>query len=337
MAGYWSVVVHQPMTLTDASHSRRCVQGRRDEAVVALERLRGYGLAAAEAELNETVPASTGGGKDEGGYGLLCRRRAVCRPAPIPAPRPPVPCRMSLWALLRHPVFAWPTAIACILQVAQQLSGINAVFFYSTNFFKTAGVSSAAYATIAAGAVNVLGTGLGMWAIDRAGRKPLLLIGALGMCVACVVITGLQASGGEAMNKAEGLAVVALILLYVVFFELGMGSIPWIIGGEMLPEAPRAAAMGVAAAVNWIFTTVISVAFPPISKGLGNYAFLPFAGVLVLTFLFTLKWVPETRGRTPAQVLAWIRTGSYDAGEGGAGEGDLEQLLPGAGGPVALQ
>lgn len=120
-------------------------------------------------------------------------------------------------------------------------------------------------------------------------------------------------AAGKGGADAEGYSIVVLILAYVVFFELGMGSIPWLIGGEMLPEAPRATAMGVAAAVNWVFTTVIGLGFPPVSKALGNYAFVPFAGVLVVTFFFTLKWVPETKGRTPEQVLAWIATGSYDA------------------------
>jgi len=200
-------------------------------------------------------------------------------------------------------------------------------------------VSNPTLGTILAGAVNVLGTGLGVWAIDRAGRKPLLLVGAAGMCVACVIITALQVlkAGGQGDAQAEGYSIVVIILACeemklgelvaaaaygytlspadVVFFELGMGSIPWLIGGEMLPEAPRATAMGVAAAVNWVFTTVIGLGFPPVSKALGSYSFVPFAVVLALTFLFTLRWVPETRGRTPAQVLAWIKTGRYEGEE----------------------
>ena len=201
-------------------------------------------------------------------------------------------------------------------------------------------MSNPTLGTILAGAVNVIGTGLGMWAIDRAGRKPLLLVGAAGMCVSCVIITALQVlkAADEGSAKAEGYSIVVIILACeegeegewsadasqhsdslsradVVFFELGMGSIPWLIGGEMLPEAPRATAMGLAAAVNWVFTTVIGLGFPPVSKALGNYSFVPFAAVLALTFLFTLRWVPETRGRTPAQVLGWIKTGRYE-GEG---------------------
>lgn len=178
-----------------------------------------------------------------------------------------------------------------------------------------AGVSNPTAATIMAGVINVIGTGIGMWAIDRAGRKPLLLVGALGMGLACVLITVLQVlkAAGTGSASAEGDSIVILILAYVVAFELGMGSIPWLIGGEMLPEAPRASAMGLAAAVNWVFTTVIGLGFPPVSKALGNYAFLPFAGVLVLTFGFTLRWVPETKGRTAEQVLGWIATGRYEA------------------------
>lgn len=67
-------------------------------------------------------------------------------------------------------------------------------------------------------------------------------------------------------------------------------AVPWLIGGELLPEGPRASGMAVAAGVNWIFTSVIAMGFQPVKTALGNYCFLPFVGFLVVTFLFALKY-----------------------------------------------
>ena len=81
----------------------------------------------------------------------------------------------------------------------------------------------------------------------------------------------------------------------------------------MLPEAPRATAMGVAAAVNWTVVTLVGLSFPSVSQAISNYSFVPFAVFLAATFVFTLRCVPETRGRTPSQVLGWIKMGRYEA------------------------
>jgi len=81
------------------------------------------------------------------------------------------------------------------------------------------------------------------------------------------------------------------------------------IGAEMVDEGPRSTIMGLAAAANWIFTTVIALAFGPVQKALGNYSFLPFVVFLGLTLAFTLRFVPETKGRPPSEVLAQLSGG----------------------------
>lgn len=75
----------------------------------------------------------------------------------------------------------------------------------------------------------------------------------------------------------------------------------------MLPEGPRATGMGIGAAVNWIFTTVIALFFPQVQEGLGNYSFLPFCGFLFVAIGYVYVFVPETKGRSPAEILSWYQ------------------------------
>lgn len=203
------------------------------------------------------------------------------------------------------------TIIAVGLQVAQQLSGINAVFFYSSSIFSDAGISNPNLATLACGGVNVAATALAVYIIDRLGRRPLLLSGALGMLVSAAALTATlaaKASHPDSTALLGGVSIV-FVLLFVAFFEIGLGPIPWCLAGEMLPEGPRSTIMAVGSAANWVFTTVVALTFPSVQTALGNYSFVPFCVFLALTFLFTFLMVPETRNRDPAEVLRSLTSG----------------------------
>lgn len=141
--------------------------------------------------------------------------------------------------------------------------------------------------------------------IDSKGRKPLLLVGSAGMALAGIALTVVLVVKGSnpAASGALGWVAIVLVLLYVMFFEIGLGSIPWLIGGELLPEAPRASGMAAAAGVNWIFTTVIALGFQPVKAALGAYCFLPFVGFLVATFLFALRFGACAGGRRRARIM----------------------------------
>jgi len=113
----------------------------------------------------------------------------------------------SLTQLLRDPALRAATAIAVVLQAAQQLSGINAVFFFSTSFFADAGLANADLATLACGAVNVLATLAGMWLIERSGRKRILLVSTGGMLIAAGCLTAtlvLKVRGRRCEGEGRG-------------------------------------------------------------------------------------------------------------------------------------
>ncbi|KAL3902500.1 MAG: hypothetical protein SGPRY_012045, partial [Prymnesium sp.] len=155
--------------------------------------------------------------------------------------------------LFSTPSLKLPLAIAFSMMIGQQWSGINAVFFYSTSFFAAAGLSNPVLATLLASALNLLAMLLAVPLMERVGRKRLLQLGAKGMLASglllCSVLSAkaLSAPFAPMLNSLSVLAV----LLYVCAFEVGPGPIPWQIGSEIFPEAPRASAMSLAAALNW--------------------------------------------------------------------------------------
>lgn len=228
----------------------------------------------------------------------------------------------SLAQIWRDGGFRRALIVAVTLQIAQQLSGINAVFFYSGSLFSNAGISNPNVATLACGAVNVIATAGSLLLIDRAGRKPLLLWGALGMLLSAVALTVTLVENDKTPSAALGGISVGFVLLFVAAFECGLGPIPWMSGAEMLPEgkhSPRATVMGLASGANWLFTIVVALAFPSVQSALGNYSFVPFIVFLTLTLIFVKLFVVETKGRTPAQVLEELR--HHAAAAAGSGSG----------------
>jgi len=207
----------------------------------------------------------------------------------------------SLLALLRSPVYFFPLVLCMILQVAQQLSGINAVFFFSTHVFDAAGIDATTGSLVAAG-VNIAATGLAVAIVDSAGRRLMLLLSTAGMMLAaggltaCLVLL-------DAGDKSLATPAIVCVALYVLFFELGLGPIPWMIGAEFFPERPRATAMSAAAAVNYIFTFVVAQGFGAMQEALQNWSFLPFAGVLAVMLVYFLLVLPETKDRRPGEIL----------------------------------
>ncbi|XP_069655845.1 solute carrier family 2, facilitated glucose transporter member 4 isoform X1 [Haliaeetus albicilla] len=200
--------------------------------------------------------------------------------------------RVGLIQLCRTPCYRQPLLVTLVLQLAQQLSGINAIFYYSTAIFEEAGLAQPAYATIGTGVINVAATALSVVLVERAGRRVLELVGLLGMMGCALTLTlalNLQ-SGGAPLSLAS-------VLAFVGFFEVGPGPIPWFVGAELFGQGPRPSAMALAALANWAANFLVAMAFPALQRTLGSFVFLLFGGFLGVFALFTFLRVPETRGR----------------------------------------
>ncbi|XP_032204768.1 solute carrier family 2, facilitated glucose transporter member 3 isoform X3 [Mustela erminea] len=198
--------------------------------------------------------------------------------------------------LFRSRSYQQPIMISIMLQLSQQLSGINAVFYYSTGIFEDAGVKEPIYATIGAGVVNTIFTVVSLFLVERAGRRTLHMIGLGGMAV-CSIFMTISLLLKDDYNWMSFVCIGA-ILVFVAFFEIGPGPIPWFIVAELFSQGPRPAAMAVAGCSNWTSNFLVGLLFPSAAFYLGAYVFIIFTGFLIIFLVFTFFKVPETRGRT---------------------------------------
>ncbi|XP_078108834.1 solute carrier family 2, facilitated glucose transporter member 1 [Sander vitreus] len=204
--------------------------------------------------------------------------------------------KVTIPELFRSPNYRQPIIIAIVLQLSQQLSGINAVFYYSTGIFDTAGVTQPIYATIGAGVVNTVFTVVSLFLVERAGRRTLHLIGLGGMAIFALIMT-ISLVLVKTTPSLSYLAIVA-VFGFVASFEMGPGPIPWFIVAELFSQGPRPAAMAVSGFSNWTANFLVGLGFPKLEELCGPYVFIIFTVLLILFFIFTYLRVPETRGRT---------------------------------------
>ncbi|CAN8177263.1 unnamed protein product [Coccothraustes coccothraustes] len=206
--------------------------------------------------------------------------------------RGPAP-KVGLLELCRSRRYRQPLIVTLGLQLAQQLSGINAIFYYSTSIFEGAGLQDPAVGTIGTGVVNVAATALSVVLVERAGRRVLQLVGLLGM-MGCAGTLGVALKLG---GPVWGSLALGSALAFVGFFAVGPGPLPWFVGAELFPAGPRGAALALAGLVNWASNTAVAMAFPTLQARLGPLVFLLFSALLGCFSLFTFLLLPETRGR----------------------------------------
>ncbi|KAL2090826.1 hypothetical protein ACEWY4_013089 [Coilia grayii] len=221
--------------------------------------------------------------------------------------------KVTIPELFRSPLYRQPMIIAIMLQLSQQLSGINAVFYYSTAIFQKAGVSQPVYATIGAGVVNTAFTVVSLFVVERAGRRSLHLLGLIGMAASAVLMTVALALL-EQMKWMSYLSIVA-IFGFVAFFEIGPGPIPWFIVAELFSQGPRPSAMAVAGFCNWTANFIVGMGFQYVEAVTGPYVFVIFTVLLIFFFIFTYFKVPETKGRTFDEIAAGFRQSAATGAE----------------------
>ncbi|XP_054274482.1 glucose transporter type 1-like isoform X9 [Macrosteles quadrilineatus] len=228
---------------------------------------------------------------------------------------------ISMMELICSPTLRSPLIISIVMQLSQQLSGINAVFYYSTNLFISSGLTeeTSKFMTIGIGAIMVAMTLVIMPLMDRMGRRTLHLYGLGGMFITSIFITIsflIKEFFGYVQEMIDWMSYLSVVstLSFVVFFALGPGSIPWMITAELFSQGPRPAAMSIAVLVNWMANFIVGIGFPTMKNSLENYTFLPFSVFLAIFWIFTYKKVPETKNKTFEEILALFRhnNGSVD-------------------------
>ncbi|EHB12479.1 Solute carrier family 2, facilitated glucose transporter member 2 [Heterocephalus glaber] len=185
--------------------------------------------------------------------------------------------KVSVTQLFTNSTYRQPLIVALMLHMAQQFSGINAIFYYSTSIFQTAGLSQPVYATIGVGAINMVFTAVS----DKFAWMSYMSMSA--------------------------------IFLFVSFFEIGPGPIPWFMVAEFFSQGPRPTALALAAFSNWACNFIIALCFQYIADFCGPYVFFLFAGVVLAFTLFTFFKVPETKGKSFEEIAAEFRKKSGSA------------------------
>lgn len=193
--------------------------------------------------------------------------------------------------------------VGIALSVFQQAVGINVIFYYSSTLWHSVGFSEsdAFTITVVTSVVNVLVTLLAIALVDKVGRKPLLVVGSVGMTVTLglMALCFAQASGdGASLSLPQPWNMVALVSAnaYVVFFGLSWGPMVWVLLGEMFPNRIRAIALAVAASAQWLANFAITVSFPKLAEIGLSFAYGLYATFALLSLVFVLKAVRETRG-----------------------------------------
>ncbi|XP_046976149.1 solute carrier family 2, facilitated glucose transporter member 1-like [Vanessa cardui] len=214
--------------------------------------------------------------------------------------------KVTLRELLRNRQLRQPLLIAMVVMVAQQLSGINAVIFFSTDIFQSANLSEtqSQYATLGMGAMNVVMTVISLLLVEVAGRKTLLLTGFTGMlfCTVALCVANLYTA-----HVWVSYVCIALVILFVVMFAVGPGSIPWFLVTELFNQAARPAASSVAVTINWTANFIVGLSFLPLTLILGSNTFVIFAILQFIFILFIAFKVPETKNKTIEEITAMFR------------------------------
>lgn len=196
--------------------------------------------------------------------------------------------------------------VAPTLFMFQQLSGINAVIFFSSAVFAQAGITSAILASVAVSAMNVVGTIIAGSVIDRAGRKPLLTASFTVMGVAMVILA--LALSQPALKAVAPALALGGTLLYIFAFGLGVGPVPAMLCAEIFPQSLRGKAMSVSMGSHWGFNVMIGQLFLVAVGAVGvPVVYLFFAAVCAIAAVFTQVYVIETKGADMEEIAAAYR------------------------------
>ncbi|XP_017087834.2 facilitated trehalose transporter Tret1 [Drosophila bipectinata] len=193
--------------------------------------------------------------------------------------------------------------ISIMLMLFQQMTGINAIMFYSTSIFEAAGSTlEPRFATIVIGVVQVFATVTAIFLIERVGRKILLLVSAFMMGLSTLTMC---LYFGMLMDKKIGWLALVALCLFIIGFSLGFGPIPWAVNAELFAEDAKTLAGGIAGTCNWVFAFCVTLLFPILNEKLGACpCFGIFAGFAVAAIVFILFLVPETKGKTLNEIQA---------------------------------
>lgn len=215
----------------------------------------------------------------------------------------------SLWSVLTDKKLLMPIILVCALQGGQQLSGVNAVFYYSVRIFQSAGLSdtNAKWANLGAGCVNLLTAFFTPLIMKKYNRRPIIMGSCFFAGIFLVILTFVVTYVDEI--SWFPIACVFSVFGYILCYQIGLGPIPYFIGSELFEIAPRPAAMSLGSLASWLCNFYVGMTFLSMQTTFGSLVFLPFAIVCFGLVALTYRYLPETRGRQAADIVPLVSHG----------------------------
>ncbi|XP_017839081.1 solute carrier family 2, facilitated glucose transporter member 1 isoform X2 [Drosophila busckii] len=215
----------------------------------------------------------------------------------------------SFCDVLRDKRLLMPLFIVCCFQGGQQLSGINAIFYYSVSIFTKAGFSktNAEWCNLGAGVLNLMVSLLGPLLMATCRRRKLMMLSS-SFCALFLFLFAFVLYYIETIHWFA-YACIICIMGYIFFYQFGLGPIPYFIGSELFEVAPRSVAMSMGSLSSWACNFIIGMTFPSLQRAWGAFVFLPFSITCVLLFVLTKFYLPETLRRDPSAVAPLIAKG----------------------------
>lgn len=211
---------------------------------------------------------------------------------------------LSIFKELAAPGIRWRVTMGVLLMLLQNLTGINAINYYSPTILKSIGYSGTSVGLLATGVyglVKMFTTVVFMiFIVDRFGRRPALLVGAAGAMIAMFYLAGYSSLSGsfEGTPPADGgsRAALAMIYIYAIFYGFSWNGIPWIFASEVLPNQVRTLGMMCAVCMQWLAQFMVVYSLPYMVNSITYGIFIFFGSCTVVAFLFAYFFVPETKG-----------------------------------------
>ncbi|XP_047010087.1 solute carrier family 2 member 15a isoform X2 [Ictalurus punctatus] len=215
---------------------------------------------------------------------------------------------VSVWQLLLDPTVRWQVLSVVVINIGMQLSGIDAIWFYTNDIFENAGIPlpEIPYTTVGTGAIEIIAGLLGCFTIERLGRRPLIIggFGVMGLCCAGITFSLVLQTHVRFMKYVSVGCVVGII----AGFCIGPAGVPFLITAELFKQSHRPAAYTVGGSLNWMSNFTIGFIFPFLQMMAGSYCYLVFSSVCLVVAVYVFFVIPETKNKTFMEISQMFAT-----------------------------
>ncbi|SPP75242.1 blast:Solute carrier family 2%2C facilitated glucose transporter member 7 [Drosophila guanche] len=218
--------------------------------------------------------------------------------------------KSSMTAVICNSKLAMPLIIVCSFHLVQQMSGINAIWYYSVSIFTDAGftLNVASWLNFAEGVLNFFVALFGPWMMASFNRRIMMMPIFIHFPGFAQCRTGANGSNSKSYQEVS-YGCILFLSLYIVAFNFALGPMPFFIGSELLESSPRPAAMALGSLTNWSSNFLLGMVFPLLQEAIGPFSFIPCSLICVYGFLLTFRYLPETRNRDPKDVAPLLEKG----------------------------